>query len=410
MKPLKNIRVLDASHVVAGPFASYQLALMGADVIRIDRVKGHDFIRYHGGTEQMREVGLGASYVAQSAGKTCIQLDFKDARGIDVFKRLVAQSDVVLENFRPGVMDRLGLGYEALCDIKPDIVYCSLTGFGPTGPMRDAPAYDHILQGVSGLMSTTGTPETGPLRCGVPIVDYLAGYNAALAILAALMHRQNTAEGQHLQVAMLGAVLPVLGAALVDYQTTGKERDLVGNLPFSDSPFAGRFDAADGQLMLTANTVPQCKALIEVLGIVTLSEELNLVIEGKELSAVHKAKAKAAIVDALAGDTRDAWIERLTHASVPVGKVATLGDVMANPQLAAVGCMDKVATPGMDDGVDVPGLAFTSNLASGNDLPAPEMAGQSTARVLAQLGLSREEIDKLAKAGVVAGAGLPAPG
>mgnify|MGYP001812270525 CR=1 FL=1 len=407
MKPLAGVRILDASHVVAGPFASYQLALMGAEVIRIDRVVGDDFVRFHGGTDAMRTAGLGASYVSQNAGKSCIQLDLKDPRGIDLFKRLAATADVVLENFRPGVVDRLGIGYEAMRAIKPDVIYCSLTGYGPDGPMRDAPAYDHIVQGVSGLMSTTGTPETGPMRSGIPITDYLAGYNGVIAILAALHYRHATGEGQHLQVTMLGAALPVLGAALVDYQTTGNIRDLMGNQPFSDSPFSGRFDTADGQIVMTANTAQQSAALIEALAIKTLDEELERTRQRRQLSSAQKAKAKAALDAAFMTDVADHWVDKLTKASVPAGKVAALGDVMANPQLGAIGTMDAVDVIGQDEKVAVPGLAFTSNLTGRNDLPSPEASGASTRRVLADLGLDAEEIDSLARAGILAGPGLP---
>ena len=407
MQPLKGIRLLDASHVVAGPFASYQLALMGAEVIRIDRIVPNDFVRYHGGTEAMRKAGLGASYIAQSAGKSCIQLEFKDARGVDIFKRLAATSDIVLENFRPGVMDRLGIGYEALRAIKPDIILCSMTGYGPEGPMRDAPAYDHIVQGVSGLMSTTGTQETGPMRSGVPITDYLAGFNGAIAMLAALQHRHNTGEGQHLQVTMLASALPVLGAALVDYQTTGYVRDLMGNQPFSDSPFSGRFDTADGYMMMTANTAQQATALIQALGITTLDDELAIVRNRGELDAVRKSKAAAALRESFLADTADNWVAKLSAASVPAGKVASLAEVAANPQLTAIGNMDRIEAVGIPAGVAVPGLAFASSIATGRTLPAPEQAGQSTARILGELGLTVDELDTLARAGVIAGHGLP---
>ena len=139
MKTLEGIRVLDLSHVIAGPFASYQLALLGAEVIRVDRIDALDFIRFHGGTNAMKDKGLGASYIAQNAGKSCIQLNLKDPRGTDLAKRLAATSDVLLENFRPGVVDSLGLGYADIRECRPDVIYCSLTGYGQTGPLRDAP-------------------------------------------------------------------------------------------------------------------------------------------------------------------------------------------------------------------------------------------------------------------------------
>jgi crotonobetainyl-CoA:carnitine CoA-transferase CaiB-like acyl-CoA transferase len=380
---------------------------MGAEVIRIDRIKNHDFVRFHGGTEAMKDAGLGASYISQNAGKSCIQLDLKDPRGIELFKRLAAASDVVLENFRPGIMDRLGLGYEAISKIKEGIIYCSMTGYGPTGPLRNAPAYDHIVQGVSGLMSVTGTKETGPLRSGVPITDYLAGYNGTLAILAALLHRHNTGEGQHLQVTMLGAALPVLGAALVDYQTSGNVRDLMGNQPFSDSPFSGRFDTAEGQLVMTTNTAQQCRSLIETLNITTLDEELACAVNRTELTDGQKRNAKATLHEIFMTDVADNWIKKLTAASVPAGKVASLSEVATNPQNAAIGNMDLIEARGIAEKINVPGLAFSSNLTGTNDLPAPEPVGNSTSRILSELGFSKHEIDDLAKAAVIAGPDLP---
>ncbi len=402
MQPLTGLRLLDASHVVAGPFASYQLHLMGAEVIRIDSLDATDFVRYHGGTEEMRAAGLGASHIAQSAGKRSIRLNLKDPRGKDLFKRLAATSDALLENFRPGVMDRLGLGYDAIRDVRPDIVYCSLTGYGPTGPMRDAPAYDHIVQGVCGLMSTTGTRETGPMRSGIPITDYLAGFNAVIAILAALYQRRATGEGQHINVTMLASALPTLAAAAAHYQTTGELREPTGNQPFSDSPFAGRFETADGFLMVTANTPAQAANLITALGISDLSDELALVQARRPLDEAQKKKAAASLRQAFLTDTALAWEAKLSAASVPAGKVRTIDEVFALDQLAALGCIDQVPALGIDGTIGVPGLGFSSNLSTPRDLTPPERAGQSTHAVLAELGISETERQELIEAGVIA--------
>jgi crotonobetainyl-CoA:carnitine CoA-transferase CaiB-like acyl-CoA transferase len=408
LKTLEGVRILDASHVVAGPFASYQLGLLGADVIRIDRIKGNDFVRHHGGTEDMKRAGLGASYICQNAGKTCIQINYKDPRGVEIFKRLAATADVVLENFRPGVMERLGLGYDSIRSVRPDIIYCSLSGYGPDGPLSDAPAYDHIVQGVSGLMSTTGTRDTGPLRSGIPITDYLAGLNAALAILSALYHHRATGEGQHLQVSMLASTLPVLGAAIADYQTTGVLRDLMGNQPFSDSPFAGRFDASDGQIVVTANTNQQAIGLLATLGITTLDEECAAVTSGHSLTADQKKKAAETLQDSFTKNDADTWVRLLTSASVPAGRVSSIADILAHPQLDAIGNMDEVDAGAGDRKVRVPGLAFQSDKTGKSPLSQLERAGQSTARVLRELGLGADKIDQLARAGVIAGEGLPA--
>ncbi len=410
MQPLKGIRVLDASHVVAGPFASYQLCLLGADVIRIDRIKGEDFVRYHGGNDDMKAAGLGASFVSQNAGKSCIQLNYKDPRGLEIAKRLAATSDVMLENFRPGVMQQLGLGYEAIRAVRDDIIYCSLTGYGHDGPMRDAPAYDHIVQGVSGLMSVTGTEESGPLRMGIPITDYLTGLNGAFAVMSALYNRKVTGTGQHIHVTMLASTLPVLGAAAVEYQTTGEQRALMGNQPFSDSPFAGRFDTADGQVVVTANTAAQADNMIATMGISSLTEELAIVRVRGELTAAQKKKSRAALEATFLQDTALAWEEKLSAASVPAGKVRSVSDIVSHPQVEAIGAMDMVEAKGIDHKIGVPGLAFSAVGQSERELTPPQRLGESTKAILSSVGFAPDELDQLAIDGVIAGVGLPLPG
>lgn len=404
MQPLTGIQILDASHVLAGPFASYQLVLLGAEVIRIDRVKGDDLARHLGGNQEMKATGLASSFIGQNANKSSIRLNYKDPRGVEIFKKLAARSDVVLENFRPGVMDKLGLGYDAIREVKSDIIYCSLTGFGPDSPMRDAPAYDHIVQGVSGLMSTTGTVQSGPLRTGAPISDYLAGLNAAFAMLSALYHRQLTGEGQHLQVTMLASTLQVIGAHLIEYQTTGELPTLAGNQPFSGSPFGGRFETSDGDIVLTGNTKTQVADLVAALGITTLGKELAVIERGRTLTPEQRANVSDELRRALLRETASIWEERLSDASVPAGKARTMADLVDDPKIQAGNVMDKVTAVGVSQRVSVPGLAFSSNISQRRELTDPERAGESTLRILLGIGLEQVEIDKLAIDGVVAGA------
>jgi len=263
-QPLAGLKVLDATHVLAGPFATYQLALLGAGVIRVERYDGDDFVRHHGGTAAMKAHGLGASFLSQNACKRSIAINLKDKRGVAAFHRLAAGADVVMENFRPGVVDRLGIGFAEISALNPRVIYCSLSGYGPTGPLAAAPAYDHILQGISGMMAMTGTPQSGPMRVGFPIVDYIAGQTAVSAILSALAHRdRNAAKAQHLEVPMLDTIVSLMAAYAVDYETTGSLRGLNGNEAFSNSPFSDRFDTADGQIVVTANTPAQAHRLCD---------------------------------------------------------------------------------------------------------------------------------------------------
>ncbi|PIW27956.1 MAG: CoA transferase [Rhodospirillales bacterium CG15_BIG_FIL_POST_REV_8_21_14_020_66_15] len=404
--PLSGVRILDASHVLAGPFATYQLCLMGADAVRVERIGGDDFVRHHGGSAELRTQGMGGSFAAQNAGKACILLDLKAPGGRDVFLKLAAACDVVMENYRPGVMDRLGVGYADVKAMKPDIVYCSLTGYGPQGPFADAPAYDHIVQGVSGLMSMTGTKDSGPQRMGLPITDYIAGLTAALAVAGALHQKRATGEGQHLVVPMLASVLAFMGSYAIDAQTLGRERGLQGNAPFSGSPFAGRFDTVDGHLVVTANTAAQAVRMVRALGLADL-EPLAAGTAPDALSEADRARVAEALDRTFRTRTALEWEEALGAAAVPAGKVRGLGEILAHPQTAAMGCLDDLPLPGLEDPVKLPGLGFTSDAWTRRPLSEPEAPGQSTRDVLAGLGLSRREIDDLARAGAVAGPGLP---
>ncbi len=330
-----------------------------------------------------------------------------DPRGKEIFERLAKTSDVLVENFRPGVMERLGLGYSAIRRLKPDIIYCSLSGYGANGPMRDAPAYDHIVQGVSGLMSLTGDADTGPMRHGVPITDYFAGINAAFAVLTALYQRQATGEGQCLEVTMLAAALPTLSPAFAEYQSTGRIRGRVGNKPFSDSPFAGRFDTADGQIVVTANTTAQALSMVKALAIDTLEAELEVVRGGGALSEQQKAKIDRALDAAFLRRSAVDWEEALAAASVPAGKVRRVDEILSHPQLQAIGTVDRITVEGQGKEIDVPGLAFTTSAGRRPGPSPPEVAGQSTRRILSDLGMDDGELNDLARSGVIAGPDLP---
>lgn len=392
-QPLHGQRVLDASHVIAGPFATYQLGLLGADVIRVERIAGDDFVRTHGGTADMKAHGLGASFLSQNACKASIAINLKEARGVEIFKRLAARADVVMENFRPGVVDRLGIGFADIAALNSRIVYCSLTGFGPTGPLAGAPAYDHIVQGISGLMAMTGTTESGPMRVGFPIVDYIAGQTAVTAILAALIQRDRHGAGpQHLSVPMLDSLVAMMGAYAVDLQATGALRGLQGNEAFSNSPFSGRFDSADGQLVVTANTPAQAQRLAEAIGRPELGGP------GAGESGEIRDALQAAFLEATALN----WEERLSAADVPAAAVRLLADILAHPQLRETGLMQPLEVPETGDRVRVAGLPFRSDCWEPRPLdPAPTL-GRDTDSVLLEAGFAAGEIAQLRDDGVVA--------
>ena len=258
---LAGIRVLDLTNVLAGPFCAYQLALLGADVVKIEVPDGGDLARQLGADPALNARHMGASFLAQNAGKKSVTLNLKKAEGKDVLRRLVESADVLVENFRPGVMARLGLAYEDLAAINPRLVYCAISGFGQDGPMKAAPAYDQIIQGLSGMMSVTGTPESAPLRSGYPVADTLAGMTAAFAISSALVRRNATGEGAFIDVSMLDAALTAMGWAVSNYLIAGVEPQPHGNDNFTAAP-SGAFRAKDGLINIAANKQEQFEALV----------------------------------------------------------------------------------------------------------------------------------------------------
>ena len=367
--PLADIRILDFTHVLAGPYATGQLALMGAEVIRVERPGGDDFVRGHGGTKAMRDAGLGASFLSQNSGKKSVVLDLKTTEGLDAALSLVAQADVLVQNFRPGVAERLGLGFDATTTHKSDLIYAGLSGYGPDGPLASRPAYDHILQGVSGLMAMTGSPESGPLRVGIPIVDYVAGQSLVAAILAALLQRaKQPSVPQELHVSMLDAMTNLMGAYAVNHQTTGALRGLDGNRAFSDSPFSGRFDCAEGQLVVTANTAAQTDRLCRALG-------------RPELAQADAQTVADTLTRVFATMTVAHWDTLLAEADVPAGPVLDLGAALAQPQMENSPCWHDLPVPELDQTVRVPGLSFRAPWAPVQLKPAPTF-GRDTAEIL----------------------------
>jgi crotonobetainyl-CoA:carnitine CoA-transferase CaiB-like acyl-CoA transferase len=387
--PLSGLKIVDLTHVLAGPFATYQLALMGAEVTRIERLGGDDFVRSHGGTEEMRAAGLGASFLSQNAGKRSIALDLKSEAGREVFFRLVEDADVLCENFRPGVTERLGIGYDTVSGINRSLLYCSLSGYGPDGPLSGAPAYDHILQGISGMMAMTGTPESGPMRVGFPIVDYVAGQAMVSAIMAGLIGRmQGRSGGQHIQLSMLDAILSLMGPYAVNHSTTGNLRGLEGNGAFSDSPFSGRFDCAEGQIVVTANSPAQAARMAEALGAPGLEREAAEVITRTLQEALAEADA-------------DAWEARLTEANVPAAKVRSLAEILEHPQMTASSLMRPLDVPELGMQVQVPTLPFRQDAWEAPPLAPVPTQGGDTQEILQSLGYAPEDIAALREEGAV---------
>jgi CoA:oxalate CoA-transferase len=342
---LSGIRVLDLTNVLAGPYCAYQLALLGADVIKVEGPQGGDLARQLGGSPKLNSAGMGASFLAQNAGKRSVVLDLKKEADRERFLDLVASADALVENFRPGVMDRLGLGHEALKAVRPGLVYCAISGFGQTGPMRGNPAYDQIIQGLSGIMSITGTPETAPLRVGYPVADTLGGLVGAFAIAAALVRQKTSGEGAFLDVSMLECTLSALGWPVSNYLTAGVDPKPMGNENMTAAP-SGAFRTGDGLLNIAANKQEQFVALCQLIGRAELA--LDVRFAERETRKRNRMALKVEIEDALTGAPAAIWEGIFNRAGIPAGRVLTIPQVLAEPQV-----LERQVTASFDD---VPGM------------------------------------------------------
>ncbi|WP_295371927.1 CaiB/BaiF CoA-transferase family protein [uncultured Pseudacidovorax sp.] len=389
---LRGIRVLDLTNVLAGPFACHQLAHMGADVIKVESRQGGDLARQLGADPELNRRHMGVSFLAQNPGKRSITVDFKKPAGKEVLRRLVRSADVLVENFRPGVMQRLGLGYESLLAENPRLVYCAISGFGQDGPLRDLPAYDQIIQGMSGTMSITGAPDNAPYRVGYPMADTIGGMTAAFAIAAALADRQRTG-GTFIDVSMLEAVMATMGWVVSNHLIAGQAPKPMGNDNFTASP-SGTFRTADGLLNIAANKQEQFEALCRVVERPDLPQDPRF--RERQGRLQHRAELKAQLEAALAARTTEDWWPRLNQAGVPAGPVYTVGEVLAHPQVAdrgMIGQFDDVPGVGRDIRVVRTGFKIDGQ-APRVDTPPPTL-GQHSGEILAGLGYSAEEIAQL---------------
>ena len=393
MKPLEGIRVLDLTNVLAGPFCCHQLAHMGADVIKIEAPGRGDLARQLGADPALNEKLMGVSFLAQNSGKRSVTLNLKGARGKELFGKLVATADVVVENFRPGVMDRLGLGWEVLKEIKPDLVYCAISGFGQDGPMRDLPAYDQIIQGASGVMSITGAPENAPYRVGYPVCDTIGGITAAFAICAMLNGRDRIG-GAFIDVSMLEATLATMGWAVSNWLIAGVRPVPHGNENVTSAP-SGAFEAADGPLNIAANKQEQWESLCGLLERRDLADHPEY--RTREDRKKNRLALKTELENTLRSRPAREWAREMNSAGVPAGAVLQVPEILDHPQIRDRGMIAEFK--------DVPGAgcdirAVRTGIKLNGEAPKveapPPRLGEHNAEIYRSLGLSESEIDRLA--------------
>jgi crotonobetainyl-CoA:carnitine CoA-transferase CaiB-like acyl-CoA transferase len=395
-RPFEGVRILDFTQVLAGPYASYQLGLLGADVIKVERREGED-MRQTPLSKEWADRGLAPGWQAINGGKRSLTLDLRKPEAIEIVKRLAKNADVVMENFRPGVMDKLGIGYKALSEINPRLIYCAISAFGQTGPERLGAGYDGKIQAMSGIMSITGHEATGPTRAGFAVCDVLSGATAAFGVSSALFQRTHTGKGQLVDVSMLEATLAFLSGPVADFTVAGHKQHLSGNQAVSRRPTANLFKAGDGHILLAVNNEKQFQALMKALGredVLSDPRFADWFLRNENEPALRKI-----IEDKLATKSPQEWEKILDAAGAPCANIWRIEEVIDHPQIEARKAMQHVDTP-------YGRLRFMGNgfqLAHGGgrlERMAPALS-QNTDKVLAEAGYSADEVAALHKAEVV---------
>ncbi len=391
--PLAGIRVLDLTNVLAGPYCCYQLALMGAEVIKVERPGSGDLARVLGADPDRNKAGMGISFLAQNAAKKSVTLDMKSDRGKALLKKLVRNADVLVENFRPGVMDRLGLSYEILKAENPRLIYCAISGFGQDGPRRDDPAYDQIVQGISGVMSITGAPDTAPYRVGYPLADTVGGLTAAFAISSAL---NTTPRGAFLDVAMTEAVISTMGWVVSNHLIGGVTPAAHGNENTTSAP-SGTFATADSPINIAANRDEQWQALAQHLGRDDLLDDPAYTTREDRKTNRHALRAE--LEHTLTTRPAKEWVRELNDIGVPTGQVLTVADALDDPQLSGRGLIGTLEIHGED--LQLAGSPIVMDGSRKHPGTAPPELGADNSAIWSELGLSQDEIDALKKEGII---------
>jgi crotonobetainyl-CoA:carnitine CoA-transferase CaiB-like acyl-CoA transferase len=394
---LSGIRVLDLTNVLAGPFATLHLALLGAEVIKIENPKDGDLARKLGVLTDLNDQLMGTSFLAQNSNKKSVTLNTKAPEGKEIFKRLVKTADVLVENFRPDVMGRLGLGYKVLAEINPRLVYCGISGFGQSGPDALKPAYDQIIQGLSGVMAVNGDERLNPLRTGFPVCDTVGGLNAAFAIMAALYHRERTGEGQSIDVALLDSIMPLMGWVAANLLIAKQQPVLMGNDNFTAAP-SGTFRTGDGYINIAANKQEQWESLCDVLGVPELKTDPRF---QKRDTRKQNRKALTPLLEAkLAARPTGEWVELLNAKDVPSGAILSLEDALSQPQVRHRNVLSEVPVEGIGTLRLFGMMAQFEKSPGGIGAPPPRLSAH-TEEVLLDIGVTRGEVAAFKARGIV---------
>jgi crotonobetainyl-CoA:carnitine CoA-transferase CaiB-like acyl-CoA transferase len=388
MQPFQGIKVVDLTHVLAGPFATYQLALFGADVIKIEMPLDPDQTRLLGADKELARSKMNTFFLAQGSNKRSMTIDLKTEAGRDILRRLVRDADIMVENYRPGAMKALGLGYEDMAAVNPRLIYASMSAFGQEGPRSTQTGYDPNIQAASGLMAATGTPEVTPLRNGTSAIDYASGTMGAFALASALFQRERTGKGQYIDLAMLDVALMLMGTHVSGYLRNGWHPKPVGNKV--EVSTNGLYDASDAPILLAASNLRQQKRLWNVLGRPDMAKNTN-----EERRADYDREV-ATLAEIMKTRTAAEWEEFLQSRHVPATRIWTMSEALADPQIESRDLIHKFAgAPGIGGSFGVPKSAFKLAHGGAAIRTPPPRFGEHNDEILAQIGYSADEIARL---------------
>jgi crotonobetainyl-CoA:carnitine CoA-transferase CaiB-like acyl-CoA transferase len=391
--PLTGIRVLDLTRIISGPYCSAILADMGAEVIKIEPPGEGDPVRHQGVVRD----GVSWYFANYNRNKQSVTLDLYSQEGKEILRSLIPRCDVIVENYRPGIMDKMGLGEAELKALKADIIHCSINGFGTSGPYRDRPSFDFIAQAMSGFMSLNGAEDDPPLRAGPPISDLIAGMNGAIGILAALLRRERTGSGDAISVSLLSSMVGLLSFHASNYFADGKIPARTGNDHGIVAPY-GLFATSDGQVAIAPSNDAMYHKLLDALELQPLREDPAFRTNADRMR--NRDAIKAAVEARTRENTTHYWIDRLNAFGVPCGQVKNMQEVFADPQVADQEMMISVPH---DNGEEVRMLGFPVKFKEAPcriRRPSPAL-GADTDAVLSALGLPAERIQALRQAGKI---------
>ncbi len=396
-KILDGIRVLDMTNVLSGPFCTLHLAWLGAEVIKIENPKDGDLARKLGCVPEFNKKLMGTSFLAQNANKKSITLNMKEPEAKEIFKKLTATADVVVENFRPGVTDRLGIGYSVLKEVNPKIIYCAISGFGQAGPDAKKPAYDQIIQGLSGVMAVNGDKTLNPLRTGFPVCDTIGGMNAAFSVMAALFHRERTGQGQFIDVSLLDSVMPTMGWVVANLMIGGQEPQLLGNDNFTAAP-SGVFRTRDGYMNIAANKQEQWEAVTEVVGMPELKNDPRF--RERDTRKANRFQLTPILEEKLMLNDTAYWVKEMNSKGVPSGEILSLRQALEQEQVKYRRTFEEVEADGIGK-IKLFNLTAKFEKTPGLVEAPPPTLSQHTEEILTSIGYSIEELKGLKEKNVI---------